>query len=88
MLVRSSTRGSPAMPGSRTPAARQASGFAPIFMARSARYDYLESGLRLVAGLLGLDPVFCRNSTLGLSPTLKSQERVIAAVKAVGGDHT
>jgi len=49
--------------------------------------DYLESGLRLVADLLGLNPAFCRSSTLGLSPNLKSQERVIAAVKAVGGIH-
>jgi len=49
--------------------------------------DYLESGLRLVADLLGLDPVFCRSSTLDLPPTLRSQERVIAAVKAVGGAH-
>jgi hypothetical protein len=46
---------------------------------------YLEAGLRLVADLLGLDPVFCRSSTLGLSPSLRSQERIIAAVKAVAG---
>lgn len=49
--------------------------------------DYLEAGLRLVADLLDLDPVFCRSSALGLGPTLRSQERVIAAVKAVGGTH-
>ena len=40
-----------------------------------------------MADLLGLNPAFCRSSTLGLSPNLKSQERVIAAVKAVGGIH-
>jgi hypothetical protein len=49
--------------------------------------DYLELGLRLVADLLGLNPIFCRSSALGLPPTLRSQERVIAAVKAVGGAH-
>jgi len=49
--------------------------------------DYLEAGLRLVADLLGLDPVFCRSSALGLGPTLRSEERVIAAVKTVGGTH-
>jgi WbqC-like protein len=49
--------------------------------------DYLEAGLRLVADLLGLDPSFCRSSTLGLPPTLRSQQRIIAAVKALGGTH-
>jgi hypothetical protein len=47
--------------------------------------DYLELGLRLVADLLGFNPVICRSSTFGLPPTLRSQERVIAAVEAVGG---
>jgi hypothetical protein len=47
--------------------------------------DYLELGLRLVADLLGFNPVICRSSAFGLPPTLRSQERVIAAVEAVGG---
>jgi WbqC-like protein family len=49
--------------------------------------DYLESGLRLVADLLGFSSAICRSSALGLPPTLRSQERVMAAVKAVGGVH-
>lgn len=49
--------------------------------------DYLEAGLKLVADLLGLAPIFSRSSSLGLDPTLKAQDRVIAAVKAVGGTH-
>jgi hypothetical protein len=49
--------------------------------------EYLEGGLKLIAELLGLTPTFSRSSVLGLDPTLKAQERVIAVVKAVGGTH-
>ncbi len=49
--------------------------------------DYLEAGLRLVADLLGLAPIFSRSSRLGLDLGLKAQERVIAVVRAVGGTH-
>ncbi len=49
--------------------------------------DDLEAGLRLVAELLGLTPIISRSSSLGLPPTLRAQERMIAAVRAVGGTH-
>jgi hypothetical protein len=49
--------------------------------------DYLEAGLKLVADILGLNPVLSRSSDLGLDPQLKSQQRVIAVVKAIGGTH-
>jgi hypothetical protein len=48
---------------------------------------YLETGLRLVADVLGLTTSFSRSSELALDPALKAQERVIAIVKAVGGTH-
>jgi hypothetical protein len=49
--------------------------------------DFLEAGLKLVGGLLGLSPTFSRSSALALGPALKGQERVIAIVRALGGTH-
>ena len=50
----------------------------------SAFLDYVESGLRLVVDLLGVDTVISRSSALGLDPSLRAQNRVIAALKAAG----
>jgi hypothetical protein len=47
--------------------------------------DYLVAGLQLVADILGLAPTITRSSDLTLDPLLKAQDRVVAAVKAVGG---
>jgi hypothetical protein len=49
--------------------------------------DYLIAGIELVADLLRLAPRITRSSELGLDPRLRSQDRVIAAVKAVAGTH-
>jgi hypothetical protein len=49
--------------------------------------DYLMAGLELAADILGLAPTITRSSDLALGPSLKSQDRVLAAVKAVGGAH-
>ncbi len=49
--------------------------------------EYLEAGLKLVADVLGLTPIFSRSSVLVLDPALKAQDRIIAVVKAVGGTH-
>jgi len=49
--------------------------------------DYLVTGLELVADILGLAPTITRSSDLALDPPLRSQDRVVAAVKAVGGTH-
>jgi hypothetical protein len=49
--------------------------------------DYLIAALELVADILGLAPTITRSSDLALDPPLKSQDRVVAAVKAVGGTH-
>jgi WbqC-like protein family len=49
--------------------------------------DYLLAGIELVANILGLAPRITRSSALGLDPQLKAQDRVIAAVRAVGGTH-
>ena len=50
----------------------------------SAFLDYVESGLRLVVDLLGVDTVITRSSALGLDPALRAQRRVIAALNAAG----
>ena len=49
--------------------------------------DYLIGGLRLVADILGLTTTISRSSDLALDPALKSQDRVLAVVKAVDGSH-
>jgi hypothetical protein len=49
--------------------------------------DYLIAGLQLVADMLSLTPTMTRSSDLALDPLLKSQDRVVTAVKAVGGTH-
>lgn len=46
--------------------------------------DYVEAGLRLVTGLLGMSTPMTRCSALGLPPSLHGQDRVIAAVRAAG----
>lgn len=46
--------------------------------------DYVETGLRLVVGLLGMHTPVTRCSALGLPASLHGQERVIAAVRAAG----
>jgi hypothetical protein len=48
---------------------------------------YLITGLELVADILGLAARITRSSDLGLDPRLRAQDRVIAAVRAVGGTH-
>src|SRR5687767_7997299 len=40
--------------------------------------DYLEGGLRLVCQMLGLPCRIVRSSTLGIDPSLRGQERVLA----------
>lgn len=47
--------------------------------------DYLEDGLQLCASLLGFDTPIVRSSTLGIDPSLRGQDRVIATVQAAGG---
>ncbi len=49
--------------------------------------DFLDDGLRLVAGLLHLEVAFNRSSSLQLDPTLRSQDRVLAVARAVGATH-
>lgn len=49
--------------------------------------DLLVEQLRAVASLLGLPARIERSSALALDPALRGQERVIAAVRAVGGRH-
>lgn len=47
--------------------------------------QYLESGLLLVADILGVRATTVRSSTLNIEPDLHGQDRVIAVTKAVGG---
>jgi hypothetical protein len=47
--------------------------------------DFLEQGLRLVAGLLGIAVTISRSSTLKIAPELHGQDRVLAIVKALQG---
>jgi hypothetical protein len=44
---------------------------------------FLQSGLELAAGMLGLPTKFRRSSELGLPPALRAQARVIAIAKAL-----
>jgi hypothetical protein len=53
----------------------------------SSVVDYLEAGLRLVIDLIQIDAVIIRSSALGLDPSLRGQDRVIAAMQAVGATH-
>ncbi len=54
---------------------------------RQLLVDYLEFTLRETAELLGLPARIARSSTLALAPDLRGAERVMAAVRAVGGRH-
>jgi hypothetical protein len=47
--------------------------------------DFIEGGLRLVAGALGLTARIVRSSALGVDSSLGRQERIIALVEAAGG---
>jgi hypothetical protein len=47
--------------------------------------EFLASSLQGLADLLGLQREFTFSSDLGIDPSLRGQDRVIAAVKAVGG---
>lgn len=49
--------------------------------------DYVAATLSTTARLLGLNPRIVRTSSLALAPGLRGQSRVLAAVRAVGGDH-
>ena len=49
--------------------------------------DYLEQGLRLVAGLLGIDCAIRRSSTLGLPAGLRGEDRVLAIAAALDATH-
>jgi hypothetical protein len=49
--------------------------------------DYLESGLRLVNELLGIDTAITRSSALGLDSSLHGQERVLAVLASRGATH-
>jgi hypothetical protein len=69
---------------------RQASGD-PAQAVRSHLYgplenltDYLEQGLRLVAGLLALDVKFSRSSALEIDRSLTGQDRVLAILERLG----
>lgn len=46
--------------------------------------DFLEAGLRLVAGTLGIEPRIVRSSSLDIDPGLRGQDRVVAVARAVG----
>lgn len=46
--------------------------------------DYLEDGLRLAAGLLGVESTITRSSTLSLDAGLRGEDRVIAVALARG----
>jgi hypothetical protein len=49
--------------------------------------DYLESGLRLAAELLGITVSVTRSSSLRLAPSLRGQDRILAVVAAAGATH-
>jgi hypothetical protein len=48
--------------------------------------DYLEAGLALVCGLLGVTRPIVRSSTLGIDPALRGQARILAIAAARGAD--
>lgn len=54
--------------------------FAPL----DSVVDFLEDGLRLVTGLLGLPPPALRSSSLGIDPALRGQQRVLEIVRRLG----
>jgi hypothetical protein len=66
----------------RTPAAAEIRDFlhAPL----GPVIDFLEGGIRLVARILDLNPAIIRSSSLSIDPALRSENRVIAILKAVG----
>jgi hypothetical protein len=66
----------------RSPAAEELRGhlFAPL----ESVIDYLVCGLQLVARVLDFDVTITRSAALDLDPTLRGQDRVIAAAAAVG----
>lgn len=66
-----------------TPLARQV--HAHLHGSLGTVVDFLEAGLRLVAGALGFRPTLLRSSSLGLPSTLKGQARIIGIVQAIGG---
>lgn len=45
--------------------------------------DYLETGLRLCARLLGIETTFRRSSTVDIDPSLRGQQRVLAISTAL-----
>lgn len=47
---------------------------------------FVEAGLALVTGVLGLPSCFVRSSSLGLDRELRGQARVLAIVQGLGGD--
>jgi len=49
--------------------------------------DYLESGLRLVNELLGINTIISRSSALDLDPSLRGQERVLAVLTSRCATH-
>jgi hypothetical protein len=49
--------------------------------------DYLESGLRLVNDLLGIDTTITRSSELAVDPSLRGQDRVLAILGCRGATH-
>jgi hypothetical protein len=48
--------------------------------------DYLEAGLRLVLGILGIDARMRRSSEFDIDPALRGQERILAICRASGAD--
>jgi hypothetical protein len=58
---------------------------AQLFGALDTPAAFVEAGLRLVAEALCLRTRFLRSSALGVDPSLRGQERVIAIVEAAGG---
>ena len=47
--------------------------------------DFLEAGIRLVAGAVGLSTKIVRSSGLNIDPSLRGQERIVGIVRAIGG---
>src|SRR5204863_5264388 len=48
--------------------------------------DFLETGLKLVNSLLGIDTPILRSSSLAIAPELRGQERIIAIARARGAN--
>jgi hypothetical protein len=49
--------------------------------------DYLESGLRLVNDILGIETKITRSSALAVDPSLRGQDRVLAILGCRGATH-